>query len=115
MPISSARGGKVRRWAVESVFTGTRPGEPDRRVHVRIGVPRKSGRTAWECSVEVSGTQRPVLVFGEGPLQSLCLGLEFVGNTLYSQRRGGLQLSFPPGSLSRSTRTFGCASGGANL
>jgi hypothetical protein len=98
-PGSSARGGKTGRWAVQMNFTGTRRGQADRPIHVRIGVPVKAGGTAWACRVQVDGAQRPTLVFGEDPLQSLCLGLEFAGNTLYAQRRSGLQLKLPSGQL----------------
>jgi hypothetical protein len=86
----------VVKWIAEVAFTGV-TGKHHRILHARIGVPRPSGRTAWACPVEVTGVLRRRLVYGEDALQALCLTLEFVGNTLYSQRARGLHLKYAAG------------------
>jgi hypothetical protein len=85
------------KWIAQVPFTGMRKNGTHRNVHVRVGSPRRSGRTAWACPVEVSGVLRRRLVHGEDALQALCLALDFVGNTLYVQQRRGLRLTFPTG------------------
>ena len=89
--------GRTVKWIAQVRFTGVRRDGTHRSVRVRIGVPRRSGRTAWACPVEVSGVLKRTLVCGEDPLQALCLALDFIGNTLYSERRQGLSLRFATG------------------
>lgn len=85
------------KWIAEAPFTGVRKNGMRRSVLVRVGIPRRSGRTGWACPVEITGVLRSRLVYGEDALQTLCLALDFVGNTLYSQRQRGLRLQFPTG------------------
>jgi hypothetical protein len=85
------------KWIAQVPFTGVRRNGAHRDVHVRVGAPRRSGRTAWACPVEVSGILRRTLVHGEDALQALCLALDLVGNTLYVHQRRGLRLTFPTG------------------
>ena len=87
----------MMKWIAETPFTGVRENGTPRGVLVRVGVPRRSGRTAWACPVQITGVVKQRLVYGEDALQVLCLAIEFVGNTLYSQRRQGLQLQLPTG------------------
>jgi hypothetical protein len=85
------------KWIAQVPFTGVRRNGIRRSIHVRVGTPRRSGRTAWACPVEVSGVLRRTPVYGEDALQALCLALDFVGNTLYAHQRRGLHLKFPTG------------------
>jgi hypothetical protein len=91
-----SRGGAAK-WIAQVPFTGVRRDGTHRSVHVRVGVPRRSGRTPRACPVEVTGVLKRTLVYGEDPLQALCLALDFIGNTLYSERRQGLSLRFATG------------------
>jgi hypothetical protein len=68
-----------------------------RSIRIRIAAPRLSRETVWACPVQIVGVLRPTLVYGEDALQTMCLALEFIGNTLYSQRRRRLRLVFPTG------------------
>src|SRR5260370_39283340 len=83
--------GSTMKWIAETPFTGVREKGTPRGVLVRVGVPRRSGRTAWACPVQITGVVKQRVLYGEGAVQVLRLAIEVVGSTLYSQRRQCLQ------------------------
>jgi hypothetical protein len=57
------------------------PGQPKRKVSVRIGLPRRlGGGWDWGCPVEITGLDAPRIryVFGVDAFQALQLGLDYI-------------------------------------
>lgn len=81
-------------------LVGRRPDGPAFPVRVRVYKPRVSERMApaWTCQVEVEPLwSSPFEIYGEGSLQSLCLGLKHAVQmlALFTEQEGTLE--YPDG------------------